>query len=285
MSRLLVSRITRPMGTLLLVIGLLVTDSALAQRLEIIELQHRPAEQLVPLLRPFVAQGGTLTGQRSQLFVRTTPQNLAEIKRLLDTLDRAPQQLLITVLQGEAVKLAHDQAQLDASLGVGSDGRVAVGRPKSPGDSAELRIRSTRSRHRGEDVQQVRVLEGSAATLYLGQSIPVGSRSITRSPWGSQTTDSVEYRNVTTGFSVIPRLSGERVTLEIATQRDSLSGSGGGRINIGGVQTTVSGVLGGWLELGGAAEISDQRRSGIIDRNTRDQQTERRILIRVERVP
>ncbi len=261
-----------------------ITTPLLAERLEIIELQHRPAEEVVPLLRPFLAEGGTLSGQRGQLFIRTTPQNLIEIKKILSSLDKSPEQLMITVLQGEATKLAGDEAQLNASLGIGGDGRLTAGSPASPNDSVELRIRSTRSRHRDEDVQQVRVLEGSPATIYLGQLVPIGSRTTTTSPWGSQTSDTIEYRSVSTGFTVLPRISGQRVTLEIAAQRDSLSRSGGGRINVQGVNTTITGALGEWIEIGGSAVTESRRERGVIYRSTGTLHSNRRVLIRVERL-
>lgn len=270
---------------LLLVSGALLAGNAIAQPLEIIELKHRTAEQLIPLLRPFVVEGGTLTGRGNQLIVKTTPENLREIKKLLTNLDKALQQVVITVLQGEAVRLAEDEAQLRAALGIGSHGRIEAGRPDMEGNSAELRIRRTRSRHRREDVQRVRVLEGSAATLFLGQAIPLGSRTITRSPRGAEVTDSVEYRELRTGVAVIPRLSGDRVTLEITTRRDALSPSGAGRIDTGGIQTTVSGRLGEWIELGGISETRNGKREGIIYRSTRKGETTGRVLIRVERAP
>jgi len=60
---------------------------------------------------------------------------------------------MITVLQGDATRLAGDEAQLNASLGIGKHGRLSAGSPPAANDSVELRIRSTRSRHRDEDVQ------------------------------------------------------------------------------------------------------------------------------------
>lgn len=270
-----------------LVIGLLLlmpVRVGLAQSLEIIDLRHRPAEEVLPLVRPFLAPGGTLTGQRGQLFIRTTPANLSEIKALLATLDRSPRQLQITVLQGEAADLADDESRLNASIGLSGRGRLAVGEGTGS-DTAELRVRRSRSRTRGDEIQRVRVLEGRAATIYLGQSIPVGSRSSTIIPGGVQNTDSIEYRQVERGFSVLPRISGERVMLEIGAQRDQLSRSGGGRIEVQGISTTVSGTLGEWIELGGVVNAGIQRQSGVIHRSTEHLEDKRRILVKVEQLP
>ena len=67
--------------------------------MEIIPLQHRMTDDVVPILRPLVAPGGTITGMNNQLIIKTTPDNLAEIKNVLQSLDRSPRRLLITVKQ------------------------------------------------------------------------------------------------------------------------------------------------------------------------------------------
>lgn len=271
-------------GLPLLLACLLLGGAAHAQSLEIIDLKHRPAEEVVPLLHPFLAPGGTLTGQRGQLFIRTTPANLAELRKLLAELDKAPRQLQITVLQGEAVRLAEDDARLNIDIAAGGRGRITLGEGTAS-DSVEFRVRRSRSRNRSEDIQRVRVLEGNPATIYLGQSVPIASRSITTTPGGVQSTDTIEYRQVTTGFAVIPRISGDRVTLEIATQRDRLSSGGGGRFELQGVQTTVSGYLGEWIEIGGAVTLETRSQSGVIHRSTDSGDDSRRVLLRVEQLP
>ncbi len=267
-----------------LVLLLLGPWHAQAQSLEILPLNHRTADELVPLLRPFLAPGGTLTGQRGELYVRTTPANLAELKKLLATLDKPLRQLMITVLQGEAVRLAQDEARVDADTRVGDNGHVTLG-DGAPRDTVGLRIRSTRSRSRNEDVQQVRVLEGSSATIYLGQSVPLGGRSVTTAPGGTQTTDTVEYHEVVTGFAVTPRVSGDQVTLEIGTQRDRPAPSGGGAIEVQGVHTTVRGRFGEWIEIGGVASLENARRTGVIYRSTDQLDDARRVLLKVEALP
>ena len=50
------------------------------QALEIIPLRHRTVEQVLPVLRPLLEPGGTLSGSRGQLILRASPANLAEIR-------------------------------------------------------------------------------------------------------------------------------------------------------------------------------------------------------------
>jgi type II secretory pathway component GspD/PulD (secretin) len=77
---------------------LLAWGTALAQgSLEVIELRHTTAERVLPALRPLLEPGGVLTGQRSQLIVRTSPRNLEELRRALAALDAPARRLMISV--------------------------------------------------------------------------------------------------------------------------------------------------------------------------------------------
>ena len=62
---------------------------ASAQDLQIIELRYRLADQVLPSLQPLVEPGGVLTGMDSTLFVRTSPDNFAQIRQAVALLDRA----------------------------------------------------------------------------------------------------------------------------------------------------------------------------------------------------
>lgn len=92
-------------------------------------------------------------------------------------------------------------------------------------------------------------------------------------------------KDVTTGFSVLPRVSGDNVTLEISPQRAVLDQRDGGAINIQRIHTTVSGKLGEWIDIGGAVREQRSVDSDILSspRDLRDEQ--RRVLIKVEEIP
>src|SRR5260370_38182691 len=76
------------------------------QALEIIPLRHRTVDQVLPVLQPLVEPGGALTGQSGQLIVRTSPANLAEIKRALEAIDRPLRRLQISVRFDDALEAA-----------------------------------------------------------------------------------------------------------------------------------------------------------------------------------
>ncbi|MDP1996739.1 MAG: hypothetical protein Q8J90_06040, partial [Gallionella sp.] len=73
--------------------------------LEIIALKHRSAEEVLPVIRPLLDKNAVASGMNYQLILRTSPRNLEEIKRLLESIDVAPRRLKITVLQNVEIGL------------------------------------------------------------------------------------------------------------------------------------------------------------------------------------
>ena len=70
-------------------------------QLAVIELNHRRADDVIPVITPFLGTGDTLSGKDGLLFLSTTPENLARIQSIIAHLDQASRQLAVTVVQGE----------------------------------------------------------------------------------------------------------------------------------------------------------------------------------------
>ena len=68
-------------------LALAPSPAAAEMVLEIIPLQNRFVNDMVPTLSQLVADGGTVTGANGQLVIRTTPENLVDLKRVIDKLD------------------------------------------------------------------------------------------------------------------------------------------------------------------------------------------------------
>jgi len=225
---------------------LLATGLALAQgTLEVIQLRHATADQVLPALRPLLEPGGVLTGQRNQLIVRTSPRNLEELRRALAVLDAPARRLEILVRFDSAGAATRTEVGVDADLSRRSS-RV------------EVRVGETRAQS-GERVdQRVRVLEGGRARIAAGTSFPIRHR------------DGVDVRDAATGFEVVPRLAGGMVILEISPQRQS-PGARPGSVDSVHAASTVRGRLGEWIELAGIESLGDAASS-------------RRIWVRVDEV-
>lgn len=267
-------------------------------QLEVIPLHYRTADEVIPVLRPMLAPEGTLSGFKGQLIVRTTPENLAEIKRILATLDSAPRQLLITVRQDADINRQRSTAEVSGNVG-GENARVIVppaGRERQGGSvvlrEGDSRIRAhvveSGSAVTDRNTQTLRVMEGREAFISAGHSVPVRGRQVTRSVVGGrvveQVVDTPQYRDVSTGFYVRARVAGDRVILDVSPQRETLSKGIRGGVNVQRVVTSVSGRLGEWMELGGVGQSATAERSALLGHTSSAARDDRRVLIKVEEV-
>jgi hypothetical protein len=229
----------------------------------------------------------------NQLIVRTTPENLEQIKRIIRRLDVAPRQLLITVRQGAVAKASGSSAAISGRLRWGDRSRLSLPDRGADGLSIEQRSRSGAIRGRvqafhahsdDESVQQVRVLEGHEALIQIGQAIPMTDYFAFLGPDTAQVR--TEYLDVTRGFAVVARLSGDRVTLHISPWRERLTTMGGtGEFEVQRLHTTVTGRLDEWMDIGGAIQGLVTREAGTAYRITIQAEDRRQVLLKVEEVP
>lgn len=209
---------------------------ALAQgSLEVIELRHTTAERVLPALQPLLEPGGVLTGQRSQLIVRTSPENLAELRRALAAIDRPAQRLVISVRFSGDSGIERTE--------VGADARVS-----NRGSRIELRARQQRSVGADRVDQRVQVLEGGRAFIATGASRPLTHR------------DGAVIQDIATGFEVVPRLAGGDVILEVAPQREVAGTGVRGSVQGERAASTIRARLGEWVELAGVEGTYASRR-------------------------
>ncbi len=251
-----------------------------AAEVEIIPLRHRTADQVLPVLQPLVERDGALSGMQNQIIIRASAANISDIKRVLASIDTPVRRLLISVRQEQSGSGERRDIAAGGTIASGGGGRVVIGTdaPRRPGVSVRLGEAGTRG---GEQItQQVQTIEGSPAFIRIGSetTLPVSSRTIT--PFGTVAQSGVAIREANTGFAVLPRLAGDRVTLEISPQRE-VPGPGG-TVHSQRLVTTVSGRLGEWMELGGLTQTQSAQRSGVLA-DTRELRDEgRRVWVRVE---
>lgn len=237
--------------------------------LEVIELHHRPAKEVVPIIQPFLGPHDVVRGTGFQIILRTDTQRLAQIRKIIAHLDKAPKRLLITV--------RHTSVSLDGSSGAGGQVRTGKG-----GDTSRVRIYSTENQDQAAADQRIQVLEGHRAFIRTGQSIPLGEHSVTTGPGGTSIQDTIRYRNVMSGFYVVPRLDGHRVILHIIPQRAEVSRENGGKINVQRAETTLSGPVGQWLTVGGTIAPADRDATGIIYRTEDSSEQRGSVQVKVE---
>ena len=277
-----------------LVLLLLLASTAQADSITTIQLQNRPAVEVIPIVKPMLEPGDAITGQGFKIFLRSSPETLAQVRDLIDALDTAAKILQISVFQGSdrdirslAISGNIQIESGDASVNVGnnknnnanSGGSIGYDNGKVSGN---VKTTSTRARLQDNPVHQLRVTEGTEGYIETGEQIPYFSGANRIAP--GLNVGSVEFKDVTTGFYVLPRIHGDNVTLQISPFKNSVSKTGGGNIETQQANTTITGGIGKWLLIGGTTEEIKRSQSGTGSYSSTKSRRNESIWIKVDLV-
>lgn len=285
--------------------------------LEVIPLKHRLAEEIIPIVQPLVAPGGTVTGMNDQLIVKTTPENLEDIRAVLDSLDQAPRRLLISVRQEENAARALREQAVSGRVTEGGvsveypdpgHGGLGLGAGDERDDHIRYRVQHSRSVEDDRNIFRVQAVEGQPALIQIGQSVPIptqtqviipviqGSVEVQEGnqyqetqviiPGGVMVQEDTQYQEAISGFYVLPRISGDRVTLELAPRMMRVRSAGGFPVfELEDMITTVSGRLGEWIVIGGVDQYLSDSDRRTLTYATGGSRSTRTILLKVEELP
>ncbi|MFC1602273.1 hypothetical protein ACFL3U_01765 [Pseudomonadota bacterium] len=267
---------------LLLLFVLLFSTANADTELTIIKLKGRTAEEVIPLIKPFVDQNDTITGMGNQLIVRTSSERLADIYKILEEFDRPPRRLIIHVRQERLTENERKRLSAGINADIGEHVTVEAG-DKTKDNSIRLHAR-TRSTRRDHNVtQRIQALEGKAAFITTGKVIPIQERSTYISGRAIHQQQTTRFQDATTGFYATPRLNENRVTLQISPHMNQAIKSDG-VLEIQQASTTLSGQLGEWIAVGGAQQNSNQHGTGLTRYRSTQTEDNRQIYLLVEEI-
>lgn len=261
--------------------------------IETINLHHRTAQEVIGILKPMLDKNGSITGSGYKLFIKSTPDNIAQLRQMLSEIDVAARNLLVSVSMDPVV--LQENRQISANFNVHAGQTILrTGKPANSASASDshdhhkgrimydnVRLYERAKSQRNPQAQTVRVSEGLWATIKTGQAIPITSR--TRNPDGT-VTDTYTYQAVATGFQVLPRVDGDNVILSIRPQSQTVSADHAGAYNTTQVQTTVSGKLGQWIPLGSVAQSQQSSSTGIAYHAQQRHDESNQIFVKVELV-
>jgi hypothetical protein len=222
---------------------MLLISVAQADSITTIQLQNRPAEEIIPIVKPMLGTNESISGRGFKLFLRSSPTTLEQVEDMIAALDISPKVLQISVFQGSTRGLSELGFSGNIQIESG-DTSVSIGTPKKDSGDAGGSITystnrgsgsisgiSTRKRLKDNPIHQIRVTEGNEAYIETGEQVPyfsgidwIGRRGVA---------GGIEYKDVITGFYVLPR-----------------------------AQTTLTGRIGEWLLIGGVTEQLKRAQSG-----------------------
>lgn len=259
---------------------LFATQVIAATEFKIITLQHRFAEDLLPTIQPLVGNEGTVSGIQNQLIIRATPEKMAEIEQVINTLDVARQNLKIIVSRQNNLQDQHDGVNVSGRKRIGN---VEIGTrrfPKNAADGVRVDIEDNQSNVQSSSKQYINVIDGERAFIHVGESVPFTQEWVVLTHRYVSVQRTTEFVDVTTGFAVRPRSIGNQIELEITPRIAKLNQ--GGVIDFEELSTVVLVNKGEWLDLGGIMLQKDDVSRTILSKQNRSQTQNNQLLIQVQ---
>ena len=264
---------------LLLTVSLLLFSftSFAAERIEVIQLHGRSANEIISIIKPLLEPSVGLSSQGYKLIIRGSEKDIAQAHEVIQQIDSPPKQLTISLRYGGGSTLNRNRISASGTVKSG-DVEASI----NGGGPASVRLHETRRSIDDDSIRRINVIEGRQAFIQTGQQVPVGQSRVDQ--FGNKSS-SVKYKNASSGFYVVPRLSGEFVNLDVLQNRTSIDRHGRQKFNTQRTGTTLRGRIGEWISIGGVTQQSKQTASGILHSTRRNSNVDSQLHIKVDVVP
>ena len=267
----------------MLLILLMVSCCAFAETdFKIITLQHVFASDLLPIIEPMVGADGAANGMNNQLIVRATPERMRDIEALIAKLDVTKVNRKITVKNSNSVQTQQERVDATGAVKVGKV-TVANDRKAKP-NSGRIEVERNNSNTQQNSNQFVNVLDGQRAFIKVGQIVPFTQEWVTITRRYIQIDQTIDWREITTGFAVRPRTVGDpnnkQVELEITPRIAKLNSQG--YIDFEDLKTIINVKLGDWVDIGGTMLQNDDVSRQILGIQHVSSQQQSSLVVKVD---
>lgn len=247
---------------------------------KIITLQHRMAQDILPMISTLVGNHGVATGIDNQLIIRTDAERMLEIEQAVAVFDQVKRNFSITV--------SHDQSIQESQQRIDAQGDVKIGNiivsnrnNRYSTNSAQVIVDHKNKRLKRNGQQFITVLDGQTAFISVGQLIPYTQDWVFLTQYYVSTVQTTEYVSINTGFVVRPTvLTNGQIELEI-TPRFARS-HGIGNIDFETLKTIIRIDIGTWLDLGATMGAQDEVSRKILAVEKSRTQNDAHLSIKVE---
>lgn len=248
-----------------------------ADQFKIITLQHRFAQDILPMIEPLLGPDEAARAIDNHLVVSASADRLVQIEALVKQLDVARKNVRITV--------SHSAGNESQRLGVGATGRGRVGDveialPRNAREGVNIDLYDSSVHSEGSGTEFLSVVDGERAFIRVGQSIPYTQQWVVLTRRYVHVQQSTEFHDITTGFAVRPRYVGDLVELEITPRIASLSHAG--FIDFEELSTVVRISPGEWFDLGGNMQNRDEVSREILSIERSSAESKSTLRIRVD---
>ncbi len=258
----------------------LIWQAHAATEFKIITLQHRFAEELLPVIQPLVGEDGTASAMQNNLIIRANPKNMAEIEQMISVLDTARQNLRITVSRNGNQTTENSSAAISGRKRIGNTTIETNRNHRSTSDGVTVNIKNQRRSTSNSSQQFIQVLEGERAFISVGQSIPYTQEWINLAGRYAHIRRTTEFITIDTGFSVRPRAIGEVIELEVMPRFSQLGQNG--IIDFETLSTVIRARRGEWVDIGSIMQQKDDISYAILNWQSNDLSSSKQLFIKVE---
>ena len=120
--------------------------------------------------------------------------------------------------------------------------------------------------------------------MQSGKQVPIANRNTYVTHGNVVVQDSIDYHDVSSGFYVLPRVSGDMVTLQVSPQLSRIQPNQGAVFDVQNAETTITGRLGQWLQIGGIVQQFNTSDRETLRRTRQQGQEQRNIYVKVEEI-
>ncbi len=262
---------TRAAASLLLAALLLAAPDASAERkIELYEVRHRAAEELLPLAETALQPQGRAALDRGtgSILLIGDEASVAEALDVLRTMDRALRTVTLRYESKRLDELESAGVKVDWSVGAGP---ARIGSVVFPGERNGIRPSGFAARGQGESGLSgiLRVREGETGRVGAGRTVPVRSRGF----YGT-----TSFVTAESGFQARPRILGDgRVRVELSPSEAQVDDRG--RVRFVEAVTTLVVTPGETVALGGIARTTDAAERGSRAYVARQRSRDERVLL------
>lgn len=254
---------------LCLVSSLLLADN----KIETIQLNNRLASEVLFEIQAFLPEQATARASNNLIILQATPNIIAEIRQLINTLDISPKNLTISVMKTDTVLSDEQRSRIYSDIII-NENSVSAGLSVEQWSTSNTRNKDQHYHARG--------LAGRPIMISNNQALPQVEQYLLLSSNGDRAVQTnTSYLNINNGFQAIANiLPNRQVSLDIYPQFASFS-KRNGILESSQLSSSLSGSIGVWIELGQVSSAKNKTKLGASRYQTHHQQ-QQFIYIKVE---
>lgn len=249
-----------------------------ASEFKIFTLQHRFANDLVPIVSPLVGDTGTVSAVNNQLIVRTDAASMREVEAVVAALDIARSNRKISFSFNRNINTETSNTEASGNVRVG---KVTVGNQRrSPPNSGRIDIERNQTQQNSQTTQFLNVLDGEYGFIRVGELVPYTQEWVTFTRRYTQIQTNTNWQDISTGFAVRPTSINNQVELAITPRIASVNSRQ--TLDFQELSTLVRVNIGVWVNIGNIVQQHDEVSRKILGNYSRQGGEQSEFWVKVE---